>query len=124
MIKAGGGVILNQGSCAALVGVPGFAAYSASKAGVVCLTKQMAAEYGKDNIRVNCLCPANTLTGMLPERAAPPDGYLLKFQAIRRVAQPEEIAHAALYLSSDEASFLTGTIMSIDAGYVNTKPAP
>ena len=122
MIKAGGGSIVNMASGWGLAGGPKAAAYCASKGAVVLLTKAMAVDHGRQNIRVNCLCPGDTDTDMLRTEAqqlGELDGQFLAESARRplgRVGRPEEIAQAALYLASDGASFVTGTALVVDGG--------
>ena len=120
--EAGGGVIVNVASVAAIKGIPDRAAYSASKGALVSLTKAMAADYIKDNIRVNCVCPGTTFTEGLAERikASPdPEAALAEFvrrQPMGRLGKEEEIAHAILFAACDEAAFMTGSIITIDGG--------
>lgn len=123
MLKAGqGGSIINTASVAGVVGFAGHAAYSASKAACLHLSKTAALELAKANIRVNALAPAFTATPMVDELAA---GYRDPERVIKKLAQtvplgrfgkPEEIANAALYLASDESSFVTGTVIILDGG--------
>lgn len=120
--KQGGGVILNTASATALRAVADRACYTASKAAVVGLTKSMAIDYVKDNIRVNCLCPGTIDTPSLAQRiAAFPDPAearknFIARQPMGRFGTAEEIAAAALYLVSDEAAFVTGVAFPIDGG--------
>jgi len=122
MKKRGGGVIVNVASVAAIKGIPDRAAYSASKGALVSLTKAMAADYIKDNIRVNCVCPGTTFTEGLAERikASPdPEAALAEFvrrQPMGRLGKEEEIAHAILFAACDDAAFMTGSIITIDGG--------
>lgn len=122
MKKRGGGVIVNVASVAAIKGIPDRAAYSASKGALVSLTKAMAADYIKDNIRVNCVCPGTTFTEGLAERikASPdPEAALAEFvrrQPMGRLGKEEEIAHAILFAACDKAAFMTGSIITIDGG--------
>jgi NAD(P)-dependent dehydrogenase (short-subunit alcohol dehydrogenase family) len=122
MIETGGGVIVNTASGWGLVGGPKAVSYCASKGAVVQLTRAMAIDHGPDNIRVNCICPGDTDTGMLRQEAAElgiPGGEFLQDAAdrpLRRVGTPEEIARAALYLASDASSFVTGTALVVDGG--------
>ena len=120
MRRQGGGSILNTASTAGLRPRPGLTWYNASKGAVVTMTKSMAAELAPDRIRVNCLCPVAGETGMLadfmggdtPENRA-------RFRAsvpLGRLSTPEDIANAALYLSSDEANFITGVALEVDGG--------
>jgi len=118
MIKNGGGSIINTSSVGGLIGGAGVAAYQASKGGVVQLTKQMAVEYGKDNVRVNCICPSAVDTPMCNEEERE-DGF--KAGVIERIADPSEIAHAVTFLAQDESGYITGTILTVDAGFVNTR---
>jgi NAD(P)-dependent dehydrogenase (short-subunit alcohol dehydrogenase family) len=121
---AGGGAIVNQGSVAGLVGVPNFAAYCAAKGAVVALTRSMAIDLAGRRIRVNAICPGTVFTPLMePMLRARGDGDLeaglaktvVKYP-IGRLGTPEEIARVALFLASDEASFLTGSIVTADGG--------
>lgn len=118
MLKGGKGVIINNASIAGLVGVRHVAGYSASKGGVVQLTKTMALEYASGNIRVNCICPGLINTPILLGLGEEAIRKLsTKGQPLGRLGEPEEIAQAALYLASDESSFITGTILAVDGGW-------
>jgi NAD(P)-dependent dehydrogenase (short-subunit alcohol dehydrogenase family) len=120
--RSGGGSIINMASGWGLAGGPKAAVYCASKGAVVLLTKAMAIDHGPQNIRVNCICPGDTDTGMLRNEAqqlGEPSGKFLAEAARRplgRVGRPEEIAQAALYLASDASSFVTGTALVVDGG--------
>lgn len=117
MLKAGGGSIVNTSSMAALVAFPELPAYSASKGGVSILTRQTAAEYAGQGIRVNGILPGAIDSGMT--RAMRPD-YLQGAVAatlMGRIGTPDEIANLALFLASDESSFITGTLTAVDGGY-------
>lgn len=122
MVKAGGGSIINIASGWGLAGGPRAAAYCASKGAVVLMTKAMAVDHGKQNIRVNCICPGDTDTNMLRDEArqlGEREGHFLAESARRplgRIGRPEEIARAALYLASEASSFVTGTALVIDGG--------
>jgi NAD(P)-dependent dehydrogenase (short-subunit alcohol dehydrogenase family) len=122
MAQAGGGVILNIGSGWGLVGGRSAVSYCASKAAVVNMTRAMALDHGEQNIRVNCLCPGDTDTPMLREEARQLGESEEEFLAeaadrpLRRIGTPEDIAQAALYLASDAASFVTGTVLVVDGG--------
>ncbi|HEV8702585.1 MAG TPA: glucose 1-dehydrogenase [Candidatus Polarisedimenticolia bacterium] len=124
MEKAGGGVIINTASNWGLVGGPRAAAYCASKGAVVLLTKAMAIDHGPRNIRVNCICPGDTDTAMLRGEARqlgePVETFLAQSAdcPLGRVAQPDDIARAALYLASDASSFVTGAPLIVDGGFV------
>ena len=122
MRKVGGGVIVHNASSAALKGVKDRGAYSASKGGVLALTKAMAADYIGENIRVNCVCPGTTDTPSLESRIrafADPEKARKDFidrQPMKRLGKAEEIAAAILFAASDEAAFMNGTIIAIDGG--------
>jgi NAD(P)-dependent dehydrogenase (short-subunit alcohol dehydrogenase family) len=118
MRQAGGGSIVNIGSTAGTVGAWGLHAYSASKGAVIQLSKSMAAEYGKDLIRVNALCPGGTLTPMM-DYLEDPEGQkkFAQMFPLGRLAEPIEIAQAALFLVSDQASFITGAVLLADGGF-------
>jgi NAD(P)-dependent dehydrogenase (short-subunit alcohol dehydrogenase family) len=116
MKKRGGGVILHIAARSGIQGQAGRAAYCASKGGLVTLTEAMAMDHASDNIRVNCICPGPTRTPMVdtstPEKLA---RYKTRVP-IGRIGEPEDVAHAALYLASDEASFVTGAVLPVDGG--------
>ncbi len=116
MVKAGGGSIINTASSNALVAVPGADAYTAAKGGVVALTRIMAITYAPD-IRVNCICPGAIRTPMIAAMLAVLEDYMTQNIPLKRVAEPEEIARAALFLASDEASYITGAIIPVDGGW-------
>lgn len=117
MLKQGSGVIINTASIAGLVGFNNMPAYCASKGGVISLTKAMALEYAKNNIRVNCICPGVIRTPMLNRTPSPAVEAMVKREPIGRFGEPEEIAQAALYLASDRSSFITGTALIVDGGW-------
>jgi NAD(P)-dependent dehydrogenase (short-subunit alcohol dehydrogenase family) len=117
MLKTGGGSIVNTSSMASLVAFPGMPAYCASKGGVSMLTKLTAAEYAAQGIRVNAILPGAIETGMT--QGLPPE-FLAGAVAgtlMGRMGQPGEIAQLAVFLASDEASFVTGTLTPVDGGY-------
>ena len=122
MQKAGGGTIINTASGWGLTGGAKAAVYCASKGAVGLLTKAMAIDHGPQNIRVNCICPGDTDTGMLRDEAqqlGEDSSHFLAESAKRplgRVGTPEEIAQAALYLASDTSSFVTGAALVVDGG--------
>jgi NAD(P)-dependent dehydrogenase (short-subunit alcohol dehydrogenase family) len=120
MVKRGGGSVVNTASIAGLVGVKGAAAYCASKAGVIALTRVAALEYGRYNIRVNCICPGAVDTPMVAriqgEGGMTPNA-LHRISVLGRIAKPAEIAKTALWLASDDASFATGAPFIIDGGW-------
>jgi NAD(P)-dependent dehydrogenase (short-subunit alcohol dehydrogenase family) len=124
-LAAGGvGSIINQGSVAALVGIPQFAAYCAAKGAVVALTRSMAVDLSPQGIRVNAICPGTVFTPLMePMLKARGDGDLQAGLAktiakypIGRLGTPEEIARVALFLACDDSSFLTGSIVAADGG--------
>ena len=124
MVRQGGGVILNMGSIASLVGVPDRFAYSMSKGAVLTMTMSIAIDYIKQGVRCNCICPARIHTPFVdkfvarhyPGREEEMLNQLSKYQPIGRMGTPEEVASLALYLCSDEASFVTGQAYPIDGG--------
>jgi len=117
--RSGGGTILSMASQSGLQGQPMNEAYCAAKAGVILLTRSLARELAPEGIRVNCLCPGGTDTPMLRrylEAAAADLGALARQLPMGRLARPEEIAAAALFLVSDEASYVTGVALPVDGG--------
>jgi NAD(P)-dependent dehydrogenase (short-subunit alcohol dehydrogenase family) len=122
MRKIGGGVIVLNASVVAIKGVKDRGAYTASKGGVLALTKAMAADYLSENIRVNCVCPGTTYTPSLERRIqafADPEKARVDFiarQPMGRLGKDEEIAAAILFAASDEAAFMTGANIAIDGG--------
>jgi NAD(P)-dependent dehydrogenase (short-subunit alcohol dehydrogenase family) len=122
-LKQGGGVVLNTASATALRSVVDRAAYSTSKGAVISLTRSMALDYVRDNIRVNCLCPGTIDTPSLHQRLAAfadieeARKQFIARQPMGRLGTAEEVAAAALYLVSDESRFVTGVAFSIDGGF-------
>lgn len=124
MVDAGGGVILNLASIASLIGLVDRFAYSMTKGAVLTMTRSIAVDYIKQGIRCNCVCPARVHTPFVdgylrdayPGREAEMFKQLSEYQPIGRMAEPEEVAALALYLCSDEASFITGQAYPIDGG--------
>jgi len=125
MERQGGGVILNMGSVTSLVGVPNYAAYCASKGGILALTRAMALDHATKGIRVNCICPSGIITSQM-------DMYFKKFpdqqkafqetiamHPVGRMAEPREVAGLLVYLASEEASYITGAAYSFDGGYTS-----
>jgi NAD(P)-dependent dehydrogenase (short-subunit alcohol dehydrogenase family) len=119
MLAGGGGSIINTASAAGLVGWKGYALYAASKGAVVQMTKSAALDYAKKGIRVNAICPGITWTAQAnaTDDSQPPEGMKMP-QPLGRWGMPDELAAAALFLASDESSFVTGVAMPVDGGYV------
>ena len=122
MIAQRSGVIINNSSGWGIVGGDAAIAYCASKGGVVLLTKAMAIDHGRQGIRVNCICPGDVDTPMLPEdarmRGQKWEDYLAgcSNRPLGRIGTSDEIAKAALFLASDDSSFMTGTTLVVDGG--------
>jgi meso-butanediol dehydrogenase/(S,S)-butanediol dehydrogenase/diacetyl reductase len=122
MRKAGGGSVVNMASVAGHIGMSERAAYCATKAAVVGLSKAMAVDHAKEGIRVNCVAPGTTDTPYFSKISAhlsDPDAYradLAARQPLGRLGRPEEIAAATLFLASDESSFATGSVLTVDGG--------
>lgn len=124
MRKSGGGAIVNLGSISGFVAQPHFLTYSATKAALIQMTRGMAMDLAPD-IRVNCVCPGTIRTAATERHMAQTGMTEEQFLAqnaplhlLNRVGQPREVAHAILFLASDEASFITGTSLMVDGGYV------
>jgi 3-oxoacyl-[acyl-carrier protein] reductase len=121
MRKRKQGVILNIGSTAGLRPRPGLTWYNASKGAVNVMSKSMAAELGADNIRVNAICPVMGVTGLLEQFLGTPDtpenrARIIAGIPLGRLSTPEDVAHAALFLASDAARFITGVEFPVDGG--------
>jgi NAD(P)-dependent dehydrogenase (short-subunit alcohol dehydrogenase family) len=124
MVAAGGGSIVNQGSVAAVVGIANFASYCASKGAVVALTRSMSVDLAPRGVRVNVICPGTVYTPLMePMLRARGGGDLAAGLAlttakypIGRLGTPDEIAAVALFLASDDSSFLTGSVITADGG--------
>jgi NAD(P)-dependent dehydrogenase (short-subunit alcohol dehydrogenase family) len=122
MAANGGGAIVNTGSGWGLVGGRYAVSYCASKGAVVNMTRAMALDHGAQNVRVNCVCPGDTDTGMLRNEAqqlgAKEDDFLAEAadRPLGRIGRPEDIAQAVLYLVSDASAFVTGTVLVVDGG--------
>jgi NAD(P)-dependent dehydrogenase (short-subunit alcohol dehydrogenase family) len=121
MLQTGGGAIVNTASFSGLVAVPRIPAYVASKHGVIGLTKAVAVEYGRRGVRVNAICPGSTRTPMVDEFSGGDpkvQDVMAGASPMRRLAEPEEIARTAVWLCSDEASFVNGHALAVDGGAV------
>lgn len=123
MLKTGGGSIINAGSILSVGAMDLHGAYSATKHGVIGLTRSAALEYSSRGIRVNALLPGVIDTPMVAHLAATIPGYsdeMRKLHPIGRIGQPEEVAQAVLWLASDASSFVTGSSLTVDGGYTIT----
>jgi len=124
MRKAGGGSIINIASTLGIVAARNRAAYAPSKGAVILLTKAMAVDHGHENIRVNAICPSlveTDLSAAIINQAADPAAVRRERTAahpIGRLGRPEDIAGLAVYLASDESSWVTGTVVPVDGGYL------
>ena len=122
MIKGGGGSIINMGSGWSLRGGPQAVSYCAAKGGILNLTRAMAIDHGKHNIRVNCICPGDIDTPLLQSEAAQLgidiDSFLEEAadRPLQRIGQPEDVAKAVLFFASDLSSWVTGTYLVVDGG--------
>ena len=122
MAAKGTGKIVNMASASGLIGSPFLSAYAAAKHGVIGLTRSAAVEYGRKGIQINALCPAFSSTPMLDavveERGEKVLDGIVGAIPMQRLAKPEEIVNAILWLSSDENSFMNGAAVSVDGGLV------
>lgn len=122
MIKGGGGSIINNSSIYGLIGGKGVAAYCAAKGGVTNLTRAMAIDHAAQNIRVNCICPGSVETPLLRQEMEECGGLeamrpvFAAQHPLNRIASPEEVANAVLFLASDESSYVTGIALPVDGG--------
>jgi NAD(P)-dependent dehydrogenase (short-subunit alcohol dehydrogenase family) len=123
MLKVGKGAIINASSLAGLVGTKGRPAYCASKGGVLLLTRAAALDHAAENIRVNCVCPGFIWTPMMETAMESADDIeeakrqIAKMQPAGRMGTPEEVALAALFLASDDSSYITGVPLPVDGGF-------
>lgn len=120
MKRAGGGSIINTSSTFGVAGTDGYAGYVASKHAVVGLTRSAAVSYGNDNIRVNAICPGTVLTPMLEEELVENKELvddMVATQPISRIGLPKDISPAVVYLASQESSYMTGSLLTVDAGW-------
>lgn len=113
--RGGGAIVFTSSFVGHTIGLPGMVAYAAAKAGLIGMTQVLAAEHGAQNIRVNALLPGGTMTPMAGEDETYHD-IVRGFHALKRMAEPSEIARSAMFLLSDQASFVTGTAMIADGG--------
>lgn len=121
MLKQGKGVIVNCSSIAGLVGYMGLGAYSASKHGVIGLTKTAALECAKLGVRINAVCPGAIKTPMIDRLTGNKkevEAQFANLEPVGRLGEPEEIANAVIWMCSDEASFVTGHAMAVDGGWM------
>lgn len=125
MLKNGKGSVINTGSICAMVGDYCYSAYCASKGGILLMTKAAALDYAKSGIRINCICPGDVDTPLTQKWfASAPDPEKVRQAEINkhpmgRLAKPEEVAKLALFLASDDASFITGAAITVDGGYTS-----
>jgi NAD(P)-dependent dehydrogenase (short-subunit alcohol dehydrogenase family) len=118
LIAARGGSIINTASTNAVVGMVNNDSYTAAKGGVLSLTRSLAVRFGKHNVRVNAIIPGPIETDMIKDLIARPGAREATeaMTALRRIGRPEEVAYAALFLASDESSFMTGSAITVDGG--------
>jgi NAD(P)-dependent dehydrogenase (short-subunit alcohol dehydrogenase family) len=123
MVAAGGGAIVNVASQGALLTLPGMTAYGVSKAGVLQLTRQIAADYGKHGVRANCVCPsglelpsADRLVGMGEDQLARRTATMTRLAPLGRVCTPQDVARAMLFLASELSGFTTGAAVPVEGG--------
>lgn len=120
IIKSGGGSVINTSSSAGLIGIPKCDAYTATKGAVISLTRSMGVEYAPKNVRVNCIAPVAIHTEMVKESNLKDPEFdeqkFLKTTPLRRWGKPEEIARVALFLASDDSSYLVGSVIVADGG--------
>ena len=124
MIRSGGGSVINTSSSAGVIGIPNCDAYTATKGATISLTRSMAVEYGPQNVRVNCIAPAAIYTEMVRESNLDDPQFdeeqFLQTTPVRRWGMPNDIANVALFLASDESSYLNATIIVADGGITVT----
>lgn len=120
IIRSGGGSVINTSSSAGVSGIPFCDAYTATKGATITLTRSMAVEYGPHNVRVNCVAPAAIATNMVRESNLDNPDFdeklFLKMTPLRRWGRPEEIAKVALFLASDDSSYVNGVTLVADGG--------
>ena len=123
MRARGGGSIINTSSGAAQAGALGYSAYGVCKAGIEALTRYVAAQHGKEGIRCNAIAPGLIVTpATIGHYAGPVGEMMLSHHLTPRLGKPEDVAHAVVYLASDEAAFVTGQIINVDGGLLSHQP--
>ena len=116
-LRVHGGAIVHLSSGVATTGTRNRAAYTASKGAVLSLTRNMALDYAADRVRVNCICPGFVNTPLLANLPPEKKAKLAALHPLGRMGEPEEIAHMALFLISDQAQWITGQAIAVDGGY-------
>lgn len=116
MLKTGGGVVVNTASLGGVVGIPTLGAYSATKHAVVGLTKVIAGEYGRENIRINAIAPGTNETPMVMAYPKEAIEQMAESVPMGRLGQPHEVADVVCFLLSEESSYIHGAVISIDGG--------
>ncbi|MEH6942239.1 SDR family NAD(P)-dependent oxidoreductase [Bacillus sp. JJ722] len=116
-LQGHGGVVINTGSIHSLAGREGVTAYASSKGGVKLLTQTLGATYAKEGIRVNAIAPGYIDTPLLAAADENARNYLTSLHPMGRLGKPEEVAKAVLFLASDDASFVSGSLLVVDGGY-------
>lgn len=128
MVEAGQGSVVNLASIEGIVGLSGQTSYNVSKGGVVMLTRNMAADLGRSGVRVNCLCPGlieTPMTSVLKDPAFKViEDAFISWHLLGRAGRPDEVANAALFLASDEASFVHGASLVVDGGLLAGRQFP
>jgi len=124
MMKQGSGSIINIASEAGIAAIPGQVVYNVSKAAVIMLTKSTAVDYAIHNIRVNCICPGRVHTALVQRILDEAEDYQKQYKLMSEdrpmmhMGKPKDVALAAIYFASDESSYTTGSVLSVDGGYV------
>jgi NAD(P)-dependent dehydrogenase (short-subunit alcohol dehydrogenase family) len=118
-MRTEGGSIVHISSVAGIVGMRNRPAYSAAKAGLVALARNMALDFAHRNIRVNCVCPGFVRTPLVAGMAADPERWnrMVALHPLGRIGEPCDIAKALLFLASDDAAWITGTCLVVDGGF-------